>query len=109
MLEKLVKDGINTNTRDSLGNFPIHIATQIGDGIIFNLLLKSNASINATNFARQTDLHLVAQKGHKDVFDALKEHNLDDCVDRSGKTAECYARENGHYEKLYVEYLSLYS
>ena len=109
MLEKFAKDGINTDTRDSLGNFPIHIAAQIGNSIIFNLLLKNNASINATNFARQTVLLLVAQKGRNDVFDVMKQHDLDDGVDRFGKTAECYARENGHYEKRYVEYLSLYS
>ena len=60
MLEKLAKHGITINTRHSLGNFPIEIVAKIGDSIILNLLLRNNASINATNHAWQIILHLVA-------------------------------------------------
>ena len=104
MLENLVKDGININTSDELGNFPIHVAARIGDDIILNHLLKNNASVNAKNQNHQTALHLAAQNGHKDVFDTLQEHGVIDSVDRNNKTAKDYAEENGHYVKIYVDY-----
>ena len=102
MLKKLVKDGINIMTKDRLGNFTIHIAAQIGDNIISNILLRSNTSINATNYTWQTLLHLVAQNWQKDIFYTLKQHDFHDCTDRLGKTAEYYATENGHFKKLYA-------
>ena len=108
MFENLVRDGININTKDSSGNFPIHVAAEIGDESVLNYLLKSNALINATNYDRQTALHVAAQKGHKDVFDTLKQHGLNDSADVFNKTAEDYARENGNYNKLYDNYYDKY-
>ena len=104
MLENLVRDGININTSDNLGNFPIHAAAQIGDDRVLSYLLRKNASVNAKNQDHQTALHLAAQNGHKDVFDTLQEHRVMDSVDRNNKTAEDYAKENGHYKELYINY-----
>ena len=104
MFENLVRDGISINTSDNLGNFLINIAARIGDDSILNHLLRNNASVNAKNQDGQTALHLAAQNGHKDVFDTLQEHGLIDSVDRNNKTAEDYAKENGHYVKIYVDY-----
>lgn len=109
LCEKLVRDGVDINTRDNLGNFPIHIAALTGNKSILNLLLRNNASVNALNHTRQTVLHLAAKNGHKDIFDTLQQHGINDSADSSGKTAEDHARENGHYENLYVQYFSMYS
>ena len=102
MFRNLIRDGVDINIRDSSGNFPIHTAAQIGDDSILSHLLWNNTSVNATNHAHQTALHLVAKNRHKDAFDTLQQHGLKDSADRFGKTAEDYARENGNYDKLYV-------
>ena len=65
---KLVRDGVDINTRDNSGNFPIHIAALTGNKLILNLLLQNNASVNALNHTRQTVLHLAAKNGHKDIL-----------------------------------------
>ena len=113
MFRNLIRDGADINIRDSSGSFPIHAAAQIGDDSILSHLLRNKASINETNHAHQTALHLAAKNGHKDVFDTLQQHGLKDSTDRFGKTAEDYARENGHYHKLYIDYydkhFSMYS
>ena len=108
MFSNLIRDGVDINIIDSSGNFPIHAAAQIGDDSILSHLLRNNASINATNHDNQTALHLAAKNGHKDAFDTLQQHRLEDSADRFDKTAEDYARENGNYDKLYVNYYDKY-
>ena len=105
----LIADGFNINSKDDSGNLPAHVAARIGDNLIMEQLVRHNALINATNNVNQAPLHLAAKNGHKEVFDILKRFDVDDSKDDFGKTAEDYAREHGHYDKLYVEYLSLYS
>ena len=105
----LIADGFNINSRDDLGNLPVHVAARVGDNLIMEQLIRSNAAINATNHANQAPLHLAAKNGHKEVFQILKRFDVDDFRDDFGKTAEGYALEHGHYDKLYVEYLFLYS
>lgn len=108
MFTNLIRDGVDINIRDSSGSFPIHAAAQIGNDSMLSHLLRNNASINATNHAHQTALHLAAKNGHKDAFDTLQQHGLNDSTDRFGKTAEDYAREYGNYQKLYVNYYDKY-
>lgn len=88
---------------------PVHVAARVGDSVIMGQLLKSKAKINAKNHVNQGPLHLAAKNGHKEVFDILMSCDADDFEDNFLKTAEDYALENGHYDRLYVEYLSLYS
>ena len=105
----LIADGFDINSRDTSGNLPVHVSARVGDNLIMEQLIKSNAAINATNHANQAPLHLAAKDGHKEVFDVLKRFDVDDFKDDFGKTAEDYALEHGHYDKLFVEHLSLYS
>lgn len=105
----LISDGFDVNSRDNSGNLPVHVAARVGDSVIMGQLLKSKAKINAKNHLNQEPLHLAAKNGHKEVFDILMSCDADDFKDNFRKTAEDYARKNGHYKKLYVEYLSLYS
>ena len=65
MFGNMIRDGVDINIRDSSGNFPIHIAAQIGDDSILSHLLRNNASVNATSHAHQTALYLAAKNGHK--------------------------------------------
>ena len=105
----LIADGFNINLRDDSGNLPVHVAAQVGDNLTMEQLIKSNASITATNHSNQAPLHLAAKNGHKEVFDILKRFDVDDFRDNFGKTAEDYALEYGNYDRLFVEYLSSYS
>ena len=68
----LITDGFDVNSIDYSGCLPVHVAAQEGDSLVIKELIKSNATINATNHANQTPLHLAAKNGHKDVFDILK-------------------------------------
>ena len=105
----LITDGFNVNSRDNSGNMPVHVAARVGNSVIMKKMIENNAIVDAKNHTNQTPLHIAAQNGHKDVFDILKGFDVDDLRDVFGKTAEDYALEHGHYDKLFVEYLSLYS
>ena len=86
------------------------MAVRVGDSLIMKQLIESNTTIiNTTNHANQASLHLAAKNGHKKVFDILKSLDADDLRDNDGKTAEDYAQDHEHYDKLYVEYLPFYS
>ena len=108
-LKILITDGFNVNSRDNSGNSPVHVAARVGDNRIMRELIRSNAAISATNHSNQGPLHLAAKNGHKEVFEVLMSCDIDDFRDNFGKTAEDYAVEYGHYDRLYIEYLSLYS
>ena len=105
----LIRDGFDVNSRDNSGNLPVHAAARVGDSVILGQLIKSNAAINAKNHANQGPLHLAAKNGHKEVFDILMNCDADDFKDIFGKSSKDYALEHGHYDRFYVEYLSLYS
>ena len=108
--EILIKHRFDVNSRDDSGNLPVHVAAQVGDSPIMKQLIQSNpATINATNYANQAPLHLAAKSGHKKLFDLLQSFDANDFRDNDGRTAEDYAREQGYYNRLYVEYLSFYS
>ena len=105
----LITDGFNVNSRDNSGNMPVHVAARVGNSVIMKKLTESNAVVDAKNHANQAPLHIAAKNGHKEVFDILKGFDVDDLRDDFGKTAEDYALEHGHYDKLFLEYLPLYS
>lgn len=108
--EILIKHGFDFNARDYLGNLPVHVAARLGYNVIIKQLTHRNtATVETTNHFNQAPLHLAAKNGHKKVFDFLKGFDVDDFRDDFGKTAEDYAVENGHFDKLYVEHFSLYS
>ena len=93
LCEKLITGGIDISTKDSEGNFPLHVAAEVNDADIMNLLIENKADVNDRNNAQQTALHLAAQNGCKEAFDAL---------------CKLYDDDNS-VNKLYVEYLPWYS
>ena len=105
----LIADGFDINSRDDLGNLPVHVAAQVGDNLIMEQLIKCNAVIDVVNYANQAPLHLAAKNGHEEVFAILRRFNVDDFRDDFGKTAEDYAREHGHYDKPCAAYFIHYS
>ena len=108
--EILIKHRFDVNSRDDSGNLSVHVAAQVGNSLIMKQLIQSNpTTINATNYNNQAPLHLAAKSGHKEVFNIFQSFDANDFRDNYGKTAEDYARDQGYYDKLYVEYLSLYS
>ena len=93
LCEKFITEGIDISTKDSEGNFPLHVAAEVNDVDIINLLIENKVDVNARNNAQQTALHLAAQNGCKEAFDTLRKLCDDD---------DCAVR-------LYVENLPWYS
>ena len=93
LCEKLIKDGIDITTKDREGNSPLHIAAEVDDACIIDLLIKNKADIKAKNNARQTALRLAAENGCRDAFCTLRLHDHDD----------------SSADRIYVENLPWYS
>ena len=93
LCEKLITENINIANKDRDGNFPLHVAAEVNDVDILNILIKSQADINARNNAQQTALHLAAQNGCKEALDVL---------------CKLYDDDNSA-NRLYVEHLPWYS
>ena len=93
LCERLITEGIDISTKDSEGNFPLHVAAEVNDVDIINLLIENNVDVNARNNAQQTALHLAAQNGCKEAFDVL---------------CKLYDDDNSA-NRLYVEHLPWYS
>ena len=93
LCEKFITEGIDISTKDSEGNSPLHVAAEVNDVDIINLLIENKVDVNARNNTQQTALHLAAQNGCKEAFDTLRKLCDDD---------DCAVR-------LYVENLPWYS
>ena len=93
LCEKLITEGIDISTKDSEGNFPLHVAAQVNDVDIINLLIENKVDVNAKNNAQQTALDLAAHNGCKEAFDIL---------------CKLYDDDNSA-NRLYVEHLPWYS
>ena len=74
-------DGIDINAKNTEGNFPLHIAAEICNALIVELLIKHKANVNAENNAKQTALHVAAQNGCKDALHIHKKYDNDQSAD----------------------------
>ena len=81
LCEKLIRDGIDINAKNTEGNFPLHIAAEIDNALIVELLIKHKANVNAENNAKQTALHVAVQNGCKDALHIHKKYDNDQSAD----------------------------
>ena len=91
------EDVIEANTH--AGNTPLHIACMNGDHAldIVQLLIKTNARINATNKNGETAIHISAGKGFKKLTEELLKKGVDlDARDASQRTPLICAALNNH-------------
>jgi ankyrin repeat protein len=53
--------------QNKYGQTPLHVASELGNMDLVQLLLDSGANVTVTNANGQTPLHLACAKGHTDV------------------------------------------
>ena len=81
LCEKLITQGINITTKDSEGNFPLHVAAEVNDVDIIKLLIENKVDIKAQNNDQKTALRLAAENSCKEAYDILQLHDDDKSVD----------------------------
>ena len=64
-VRRLLASGIDPNSSDSDGDYPIHLAAHQGDATILESLLERGADIEAKTNGNITALYLAADKGHE--------------------------------------------
>ena len=78
--EKLITESIDITTKDSEGNFPLHVAAEVNDADIIKLLIENKVDIKAQNKYKKTALRLAAENSCKEAYDILQLHDDDKSV-----------------------------
>ncbi|OGM41663.1 ankyrin repeat domain protein [Aspergillus bombycis] len=90
----LVRAGLWVNSHADSGLTPLHLATQIGDLGMLELLLQHDAAVNAMTNGGWTPLHLAVSEGRTDIVQLLLDHNADVNAERNEVTPIYLAIEN---------------
>ena len=80
LCKKLITDGIDIITKDSEGNFPLHVAAEVNDADIIKLLIENKVDIKVQNNDKKTALRLAAENRCKEAYDILQLHDDDKSV-----------------------------
>ncbi|OJJ30969.1 hypothetical protein ASPWEDRAFT_674259 [Aspergillus wentii DTO 134E9] len=79
ILEILLDNNADINARDSHGDPVLHVATLLGSGIFFKLLLERGADINITGWDGRTALQIAERYGETDKVHMLQQQARTDC------------------------------
>lgn len=99
IVQRLLENGAQINSRDASGRTSLSLASREGLEKILELLLEwGNAGINSPNLRGQTPLHEAAEAGHITVVKLLLSQ---DCIaanstDNNGATPLLWAARKGH-------------
>ena len=89
----------DVNCRDSKGNTPLIIATDLGYAEIVGMLIGAGALLDATNEVGMTALMACAKNGNKEIAFKLVDAGVDLYVtDKKGRLYGDYALDNRHIE-----------
>lgn len=99
-VKKLIREGVDTDLRDSAGYTSLHYAARNGHLAVCKFLVQHNADINAiTRSGRATALHRACSAGQAEIVKFLLEHKADTALcDDDGKTVLHRVAENGNFE-----------
>lgn len=93
----IVESGVNVNTKDSEGWFPISKAAASGQTEVVKTLIRVGANKNAQTSRRNTPLIFAASRGHKDTVKALLQLRVNrNLTNADGETASSIARKSGY-------------
>jgi ankyrin repeat protein len=84
---------VNVNYQDSKGTSALHIACELQDEKLVNLLVKNFADVRCQNSKLQSPLHLVCANGNLPIFKLLVDtcYQALSCLDEQGKAPIDYA------------------
>ena len=99
-VQKLIRNGVDVDLRDSAGYTSLHYAARNGHLNICKLLLENKADIDAvTRSGRATALHRACSAGHVKIVKYLVEQKADGkLIDGDGKTVLHRAAEVNNFE-----------
>ena len=97
MVEDLLREGAQVDSRDEKVRTPLHIAAGVGNEDIVRLLSNRGANVDAIDSYGQTPLHFAAINGHERVALLLLDNYADiDARDSQGSSPLYEATNNGH-------------
>ena len=98
LINQLIENGADVNTKDDNGWTPLHWAAFRGHEGVVKLLINNKASVDIKNNHAETPLHYAAYNGHEGVAELLLKHNSIDVNATNGynETPLHFAAENGH-------------
>ena len=70
-IKALLTEGVDLNSRDKLGETPLHVAAVMGYEGISTLLIEGGADVNARDKRGLTPLHAAAWMGHQEIVSLL--------------------------------------
>lgn len=98
VMQALLSHGANPNVRNATGARPLHLAITPA---LVKLLVAAKADVNATDNNGQTPLHMAANRGARDVAEALLDAGAKtDVRDHAGKTPLDLAVEGQRVETV---------
>ena len=74
ILEHMIVDGLDVNTRSEEGQTLLHWAAQAGHLDAVELLIRNGADPNIADRSGKTPLRVAREKGHRQVADFLRRH-----------------------------------
>jgi ankyrin repeat protein len=84
-VKELLQDNPDqVNSKDIIGETPLHYAAGNGHNAVAELLLANNADVNAKDNGGNTPLQRAASKGHKVVVKLLPTTSSSLCLSLSG-------------------------
>ncbi|XP_031629033.1 myotrophin-like isoform X2 [Contarinia nasturtii] len=67
-IEELIKNGSNVNFKDDNGEFPIHVASALGEVQVVDALIKRGADVNILDNFGRTPLHRAVSEGKRSTY-----------------------------------------
>lgn len=96
LLQKLFKEGVDLNCKDSEENSPLHVATKAGQLGVVEFLLEQRVDVDSRNNEEVTPLHYSCEKGKEVIVNALLKSGVSiNLHDSEGLTALHYACKYG--------------
>lgn len=74
---KMGRKKVKVESKDSVGDTPLHVLARRGDIYAVRTLLKEGANPNAQGDMGETPLHIAVSAGHLDVVSLLLENGAD--------------------------------
>lgn len=108
LLEFLIENGGDINSRNCLEQTPLHLAVQTENHKIINLLLEKNADANVQDINGETPMHIAAYNGDYKVIKLLLLFKANIYITNNNKMYPIdYAKETGH-KKCFDVLIKLY-